>query len=35
MHPLTIIRLGMVEPKILKRKRPKIMKKRMRKKMMS
>jgi hypothetical protein len=35
MHPLIIIRLGMVEPKTLKRKRLKIMKKRMRRKMMS
>jgi hypothetical protein len=35
MHPLIIIRLGMVEPKILRRKRLKIMKKRMRRKMMS
>ncbi len=33
MHPLTIIKLGMVGPKTLKRKRLKIMKKRMRKMM--
>ena len=35
MHLLIIIRLGMVGPKILRRKRLKIMKKRMRRKMMS